>query len=159
MTGKMLGACCIALASGGMLRTLLLERRREEELLRRMAAALSTAAREIRWKRQPLPAILSALSEDDRVGHYFEKLTSSLNRKIPLQDAWKEVFMTFPVEKERLLHMDLSGDAQQIESALEQVSQQLYTALELRKQQRPQQTKLSVAAALSAAGGLILLLL
>lgn len=155
----MIGAACIALAAGSTLRTFLIERRREERLLQHMAAALSTIAREIRWKHQPLPAIFTALSEDEFVGKYFAELSEMLDSKTPLQYAWKSVFADFTTEKDLLLAIDVTGDEQQLVTSMERGAQQLLHSLEERKKQRPQQTKLCVAATLSAAGGLILLLL
>lgn len=159
MTVKLLGAACIALAAGGTLRTLFFESRREELLLQQMAAALSTMAREIRWQKRAVPAIFTGLSADTVVGEYFAQLGELLNRKIPLQSAWNEVFSEFPIGKETILSIDMTGDETQLVASLEEAAAQLRCVLSMRRQQRPQQRKLSFAAVLSSAGGLILLLL
>ena len=159
MTVKFIGAFCVALAAGSTLRTILIERRRKERLLQRMAAALDTLAREIRWKHSPIPDILTTLEKDVVVGVYFKNIKKNLNRKIPLQFAWDNGFSAFPLAEEVLLNIDLSGDEAQMVSSLERGAELLRQMLEERKRQRPEQTKLCTAAALSIAGGLILLLL
>ena len=159
MTMKLIGAACIALAAGKTLQTLFLQRRREDTLLRHMAAALTTMAREIRWHHRPIPTILQALKQDEMVGGYFGKLATLLDSKNTLQYAWKIVFNSFPIEKETVLNVSVAGDEEQLVASLENAADRLQHALELRRSKRGEQTKLCVAAALSAAGGLILLLL
>lgn len=159
MTMKLLGAACIALAAGDTLRTLFFQRKREDALLQHMAAALMTMAREIRWKQQPIPAILRVLSEDEIVGKYFEELLELLDSKIPLQSAWKKIFIDFPIEREIILSIDIISDETQLTASLENAAERLEHTLQERRSKRPEQTKLCVAAALSASGGLILLLL
>ena len=156
---KLIGAACIALAAGKTLQTLFLQRRREDTLLRHMAAALTTMAREIRWHHRPIPTILQALKQDEMVGGYFGKLATLLDSKNTLQYAWKIVFNSFPIEKETVLNVSVAGDEEQLVASLENAADRLQHALELRRSKRGEQTKLCVAAALSAAGGLILLLL
>ena len=159
MTMKLIGAACIALAAGKTLRTIFLQRRREDALLRHMAAALTTMAREIRWHHRPIPAILQALKQDEMVGKYFAELAILLDRKNTLQYAWNIVFNSFPIEKETILNIRVAGDEEQLLASLENAADRLQHALELRRSKRGEQTKLCIAAAMSAAGGLILLLL
>ena len=159
MTMKLIGAACIALAAGKTLRTIFVQRRREDTLLRHMAAALTTMAREIRWHHRPFPAILQELKQDEMVGEYFGKLATLLDSKNTLQYAWNIVFSSFPIEKETLLNIRVAGDEEQLVASLENAADRLQHALELRHNKRGEQTKLCIAAALSAAGGLILLLL
>ena len=159
MTIKLIGAACIALAAGKTLRTIFVQRRREDALLRHMAAALATMAREIRWHHRPIPAILQALKQNEMVGEYFAELAVLLNSKNTLQYAWNSTFYRFPIEKETILNIRVAGDEEQLVASLENAAERLQHALELRHNKRGEQTKLCVAAALSAAGGLILLLL
>lgn len=159
MTVKFLGAACIALAAGNTLRTLFIQRRREDLLLQHMAAALSTMAREIRWKHQPIPAILRELAQNEIVGAYFEELSELLNSKNTLQNSWMKVFTEFPVERETIINTNLIGDEEQLIASLENAAERLESAMQERRSKRPEQTRLCVAAALSASGGLILLLL
>ncbi len=159
MTLKLIGAACVALAAGGTLRTIFIQRRREERLLQHMASALDTMAREIRWKHSRIPDILALLERDVIVGIYFKNIKAKMDRKIPLQFAWNTVFSAFPLVEEVLLNIDLNGDETQMEKSLAQGAVSLRQLLEERKRQRPEQTKLCTAAALSIAGGLILLLL
>ena len=159
MTMKLIGAACIALAAGKTVQTLFLQRRREDALLRHMAAALATMAREIRWHHRPSPAILQALKQDEMVGKYFAELAVLLNSKNTLQYAWKCAFNSFPTEKETILNIRVAGDEEQLVASLENAVERLQHALELRRSKRGEQTKLCIAAALSASGGLILLLL
>lgn len=159
MTIKLIGAACIALAAGNTLRTLFLQRRQEEALLRHMAAALTTMAREIRWNHRPIPAILQELKRDEVVGEYFAEMALLLDSKNTLQYAWSKVFNDFPVERETVMNISVVGDEEQLVASLESAAEGLQRALELRRNKRGEQTKLCVAAAMSAAGGLILLLL
>lgn len=159
MTVKLLGAACVALAAGSTLRTIFFERRQEDRRLQDMALALDTMAREIRWKHRPIPDILSALSTDTTWGTAFFEIGEMLDRKIPLQLAWNKVFSKIELGKEELLNIDLNGDESQMVTSLERGAEALRKILTERKKQRPEQTKLCTAAALSAAGGLILLLL
>lgn len=159
MTIKLIGAACIALAAGNTLRTIFVQRRREEELLRHMVAALTTMAREIRWHHRPIPAILQQLKRDEIVGEYFGEIALLLDSKNTLQYAWNKVFNDFPLERETMLNIGVAGDEEQLTASLENAVESLQRALELRRSKRPEQTKLCVAAAMSAAGGLILLLL
>ena len=159
MTLKLLGAACVALAAGSTLRTIFLQRRREEELLQHMAAALDTMAREIRWKHSRIPDILATLERDVIVGTYFKNIREKMNRKMPLQFAWDNTFSALPIIEGVMLNIDLNGDGTQMETSLTQGAASLRQLLQERKMQRPEQTKLCTAAALSIAGGLILLLL
>lgn len=159
MTIKLIGAACIALAAGNTLRTIFLQRRQEEALLRHMAAALTTMAREIRWHHRPIPAILQQLKRDEVVGEYFEEITILLDSKNTLQYTWNKVFSDFLLERETILNISIAGDEEQLIASLENAAESLQRALEQRRSKRPEQTKLYVAAAMSAAGGLILLLL
>ena len=159
MTLKLLGAACVALAAGSTLRTIFIQRRRAEDLLQHMAAALDTMAREIRWKHSRIPDILTMLERDTFVGIYFQNITEKMSRKIPLQFAWDNTFSALPIIEEVMLNIDLNGDETQMEASLSQGAASLRQLLQERKRQRPEQTKLCTAAALSIAGGLILLLL
>lgn len=159
MIVKLIGAACVALAAGGTLRTIFVERRREERLVQHMAASLDIISREIRWQHRAIPSILDMLERDAVVGEYFKHIKEKLNRKMPLQLAWNSTFSAFPLVQEILLDMDLNGDETQIVASLTQGADALRQLLEDRKKQRPEQTKLCTAAALSIAGGLILLLL
>lgn len=159
MTMKLIGAACIALAAGNTLRTLFLQRRQEEALLRHMSVALTTMAREIRWNHRPIPAILQELKRDEVVGEYFAEMALLLDSKNTLQYAWNKVFNEFPVERETVINISVVGDEEQLVASLENAAEGLQRALELRRSKRGEQTKLCVAAALSASGGLILLLL
>ncbi len=159
MTIKLIGAACIAIAAGNTLRTIFVQRRQDEELLRHIAAALSTMAREIRWHHRPIPAILQILERDEIVGEYFGKIALLLNSKNTLQYAWNNVFGDFPVEREIMLNISVAGDEEQLVASLENTAESLQHTLEQRRSKRGEQTKLCVAAAMSAAGGLILLLL
>ena len=159
MTVKLIGAACIALAAGNTLRTIFVQRRREDALLRHMAAALTSMAREIRWHHRPIPAILQQLKRDEIVGEYFGEITLLLNSKNTLQYAWNKVFSEFPIERETTMNVSVTGDEEQLTVSLENAAASLQRALELRRSKRPEQMKLCVAAAMSAAGGLILLLL
>lgn len=159
MTIKLMGAACIALAAGNTLRTIFVQRRREDALLRHMATALTTMVREIRWHHRPIPAILQQLKRDEIVGEYFGEIAILLDSKNTLQSAWNKAFSEFPIERETLLNISVAGDEEQLLASLENAAERLQRALEQRRSNRPEQTKLCVAAAMSAAGGLILLLL
>lgn len=159
MTIKLMGAACIALAAGNTLRTIFVQRRQDEELLRHMAAALTTMACEIRWHHRPIPVILQILERDEIVGEYFGKIALLLDSKNTLQSAWSKVFSDFTIEREIIENISVSGDEEQLTASLENAAESLQCALELRRSKRGEQTKLCVAAAMSAAGGLILLLL
>ena len=159
MTIKLIGAACIALAAGKVLRTIFLERQRENALLQHMAAALTTMAREIRWNHRPIPAILEELKQNETVGEYFGRIVRLLDSKNTLQYAWNSAFDSFPIEKETVLNIRVAGDEEQLVASLENAADRLQHALELRRSKRGEQMKLCVAAALSASGGLILLLL
>ena len=159
MTFKLLGAACVALAAGSTLRTLFITRRHEDRLLQHMALSLDTMAREIRWQHRSIPDILGVLSKDPLWGSDFFKIGEMLGRKIPLQVSWNAVFSETVLGNDVLRNIDLNGDESQMVTSLERGAEEIRKILEERKKQRPEQTKLCTAAALSAAGGLILLLL
>lgn len=159
MTIRLIGAACIALAAGNTLRTIFVQRRREDALLRHMAAALTTMAREIRWHHRPIPTILQQLKREEIVGGYFGEIEILLDSKNALQSAWNKVLEEFPLERETMINISVTGDEEQLIASLENAAESLQRALELRRSKRPEQTKLCIAAAMSAAGGLILLLL
>lgn len=159
MTVKLIGALCVALAAGSTLRTMFIERWREDRLLQHLAAALDTMEREIRWKHLPIGDIFDGLSKDTVVGDYFIKIKENMNRKTPLQFAWDNAFSSITLGQDVLLNVDLNGDENQLVRALERGAEELRKLLAERKKCRPEQTKLCAAAALSAASGLILLLL
>ena len=93
------------------------------------------------------------------MGEYFAELETLLDSKNALQYAWNRVFNRFPTEKETIVSISVAGDEEQLVASLENAADRLQHALELRRSKRGEQTKLCVAAALSASGGLILLLL
>lgn len=159
MTLKLIGAAFIALATGKTLQTLYLQQRREDALLRHMTSALAAMAREIRWHYRPIPAILQQLKEDEIVGEYFAEVAVLLDSKNTLQYSWNKVFSKFPIEQETIRNVSVAGDEEQLITSLEHAADSLQRVLELRRSKRGEQTKLCVAAAMSAAGGLILLLL
>lgn len=159
MRGKLLGAVLIAGAALRLFAACTRQRRREVQLLGELAAALETMASVIRWQKRTLPDILSALEGYPLAGKYFWNVRNIMESGIPLQTAWKQTFFSFDAGKDVLSQLELSGDEEKLTGSLLHGAAQLRNLCRQREETRRQDTKLYLAGLLSAAGGLIILLI
>ena len=159
MRGKLLGAVLIAGAALRLFAACTRQRRREVQLLGELAAALETMASAIRWQKRTLPDILSRLTAYPLAGRFFKNIQDLMACEIPLQEAWKQAFQELDAGGEVLLSLELSGDEEKLTGSLLHGAAQLRNLCRQREETRRQDTKLYLAGLLSAAGGLIILLI
>lgn len=159
MTVKLLGAALIAGAALRLFAACTRQRRREVQLLGELAAALETMASAIRWQKRTLPDILSRLTAYPLAGRFFKNIQDLMACEIPLQEAWKQAFQELDAGGEVLLSLELSGDEEKLTGSLLHGAAQLRSLCRRREEGRRQEAKLCLAGILSAAGGLIILLI
>ena len=134
--------------------------RRQLALIRDLAAALTQLAGEIRWKLLPLPDAIRNLSGRKLSGEFFRKILNSLESGYTLQNAWYMAFQDLPAEAGGiLLHMEWGGDVPQQEGSIMYAARQMTELGEKKQSALRQREKLCAAAALSAAGLLVLILM
>lgn len=134
--------------------------RRQLALIRDLATALTQLAGEIRWRLLPLPDAIRNLGERKITGEYFCEVFQSLESGNTLQSAWNMAFQDLPAEIGGiLLHMEWGGDVPQQEGNILYAARQMAELGEKKQEALRQREKLCAAAALSAAGLLVLILM
>lgn len=159
MRGKLLGAALLLAAALWTVITRLRQQRRQIVMLDDLATALEAMASAIRWQKRPLPEIIADMTHYSLVGEYFRNIADEVECEIPLQIAWNNVFSTFPIERERVLKLKLSGDAERLTGELQYVAEQLKECSERYRSHRQQTERLWMAGTLSGVGMLIILLI
>lgn len=157
---KPVGAILILL--GGLAVYLLYSRsqRKELSLIRDLSAALEQMAGELRWRLSPLPDAIHAVSERKISGKYFRSICEYLQGGNTLQAAWTQTFSALPPEISGIvLDMEWGGDLPRQEGMIRYVSERLRRLSERKQTELKQREKLCAAAALSAAGILVLILI
>ncbi len=157
---KAAGTVLVLLGGWGVWRQYTGALRRETALLRDLAAALSLLAGEIRWRRIPLPQGIGQLSGRKQAGPYFSRVCRMIESGYTLQNAWEKVFAEIPWPWASILcRMEWTGDSLQLQRSL------LWTAERLGELEKDgsgalhRRSQLCAAAAASAAGLLVLILL
>ena len=158
MTGKLLGAVCIACGAvwGCIARYRQLRQRRE--LVRAFMQALGHMEGPIRWQRQSMTPLLTELAQRPRCGAYFAAILKNVESNIPLQAAWDNAFSALPDAEtaDILRSVELTGDETCLLTGLQYGMRQL---AERREQADARDRRLTGAALFSAAGLLVILLI
>ena len=157
---KLAGTVLILLGSLGGFLGYSIAQRQEINLLRDIIAALGALESSIRWKKLPLPDGIRALASRQISGGYFAEIVNLMTGGETLQNAWNSVFYTInPEAADILCRMEWQGDTEQIQGGLRHCVEQLAARQTERQNSLHQREKLCGAAALSAAGMLIILLM
>lgn len=134
--------------------------RRRLVLIRDLADALNQLAGEIRWKILPLPEAIAHLSDRRISGSFFREIHQSVVSGNALQDAWENAFQKLSPEIGGiLLHIEWGGDLTQQEGSVLYAARQMRKLGEKKQDALHQRQKLCAAAAMSAAGLLVLILM
>ena len=134
--------------------------RRQLALIRDLAAALKQLAGEIRWKLLPLPEAITHLCDRRISGMFFQKISQLVESGTTLQNAWELAFRDLPVEIGGiLLRMEWGGDLARQEGSVLYAARQMTELGEKKQDALHQRQKLCAAAAMSAAGLLVLILM
>jgi len=156
---KPVGALMVMLGGVAVFFVFSSAQRRQLAYIRDLAAALTQLAGEIRWKLLPLPEAIRHLCDRKLTGTLFREIHNSLESGSTLQYAWIGAVQNFPGEvRDILLPMEWGGDIKQQEESVLYVARQMRELGEKRASALRQREKLCAAAALSATGLLVLIL-
>lgn len=158
---RALGALLILTAAASVLLTLLKRRKQSMALLSALIQDMERIAAAIRWKKQPLPQILEALSAEPYSGAYYRKITEMLKSDIPLHTAWNIAFSQLQSKNAAavLCGITLHGDEEALLGSLLHAAESLREIEHSRRAAQREETKLYTASVLSGAGMLIILLI
>lgn len=158
---KASGAILILSAAASVLLGWLKWRRQTAALLAALIGDMERIAAAIRWKKQPLPQILEALSEEPHSGVYYQKIAEMLKSNITLHTAWNDTFSGIqPKEAATVLcGITLQGDEEALLGSLLSAAESLREIEGRRRAAQREEVKLYAASVLSAAGILIILLI
>ena len=156
-----LGVCAILFAAALYLKKDWEIRQSRQLLVQDFLDAIESMETAVRWENATLPDVIQTQEKRKYAGSYFEKIGNSMKGGIPLQTLWNKEFSKLDCrELSRILcAISLCGDSEFLQNRL------AYAAMELREFQKRDRTeqktkrKLKVAAALSSAGMMIILLL
>ncbi len=134
--------------------------RRELALIRDLAGALTQLAGEIRWKMIPLPEGIRHLTNRRESGKFFSDIVILLESNTTLQEAWRSEFTTLsPSISDILCAIEWGGDLIRQEGSILYAASQMTELGESKKDALQQREKNCAAAALSAAGLLVMILM
>lgn len=158
---KLLGAVMIVSACGWYCAGKIRRERRALQLLAELADALGSMEGSIRFQRLPLPQVLAAQAERKLCGTYFSGVLQYMKGGYTLQDSWDGIWGKFPDREtaQILRRVEWSGDEPQLLGNLAYARRMLAALWEKRSAARREREKLTLAAALSAAGLLVILLI
>ena len=158
---KALGAILILTAATAVLLGWLKRRKQTAVLLMALIGDMERIAAAIRWKKQPLPQILKALSAEPHSGVYYQKIEEIMKSNIPLHTAWNDTFSGMqPKEAATVLcGITLQGDEEALLGSLLHAAESLREIENRQRAARREETKMYAASVLSAAGMLIILLI
>lgn len=158
---RLLGALLILSAAGAVYALHVRQKRQMLRILQELSSALRWMAAEIRWRNMPLPEVIQSLVENPVIGEHFSQLLHGLKGDIPLQRIWDEVFRNLKPEAaaDLVCKLQLSGDAQHVMESLRYGAEGLTELLEKLQQERVHNEKIYLAASLTAAGLLVILLI
>ena len=161
MTGKLLGAVCIACGAVWICIARYRQLRQRRELVQALTQALAHMETAIRWQRQSMTPLLGALAQRPCCGTYFSTILKTMESNIPLQMAWEKVFSTISdAETAAILRgMEVTGDETRLLTGLQYAQQRLRQLAERREREDIRDRRLTGAALLSAAGLLVILLI
>ena len=134
--------------------------RKELSLIRDLSGALTQLSGEIRWKNSTLPEGIRSLHGRKSSGPYFRTISEMLKGQNTLQEAWNNTFTNTSQEiTEILCNMEWGGDSQRQEGAILYAARRMTELGEAKQSVLRQREKLCAAAALSAAGVLVMILM
>lgn len=115
----------------------------------------------IRFQRLPLPQVIATQTGRACCGTYFSAVLQYMKGGYALQESWAEAWQKLPDrETARILQrIEWSGDETQLLRNLAYARQTLAALWDRRSAARREREKLTLAAALSAAGLLVILLI
>ncbi len=161
MTGKLLGAACIACGAVWGCITRYRQLRQRRELVRALTQALAHMETAIRWQRQSMTPLLTELAQRPCCGTYFAEVLEEVKRNIPLQVAWNDAFssLTDAETADILRGLELTGDETHLLAGLQYAQRRLHQLTERREREDTRDRRLTGAALFSAAGLLMILLI
>lgn len=161
MTGKLLGAVCIACGAVWGCIARYRQLRQGRELVRAFMQALGHMEAAIRWQRQSMTPLLTELAQRPRCGAYFAAILKNVESNIPLQAAWDNAFSALPDAEtaDILRSVELTGDETCLLTGLQYGQRRLRQLAERREQADARDRRLTGAALFSAAGLLVILLI
>ena len=158
---KLLGAAMIAASCGWLCAGKIRRERLALRLLGELVDALGSMEGTIRFQRLPLPQVIAAQTGRACCGTYFSAVLQYMKGGYALQKSWAEAWQKLPDrETARILQrIEWSGDETQLLRNLAYARQTLAALWDRRSAARREREKLTLAAALSAAGLLVILLI
>lgn len=158
---KLLGAAMIAASCGWLCAGKIRRERLALRLLGELVDALGSMEGTIRFQRLPLPQVIAAQTEREICGTYFLAVLQYMKSGHTLQESWVEAWRKLPDrETARVLRrIEWGGDETQLLGNLAYARRTLAALWDRRSAARREREKLTLAAALSAAGLLVILLI
>lgn len=158
---KLLGAAMIAASCGWLCAGKIRRERLALCLLGELVDALGSMEGTIRFQRLPLPQVIAAQTEREICETYFLTVLQYMKSGHTLQESWVEAWRKLPDrETARVLQrIEWGGDETQLLGNLAYARRTLAALWDRRSAARREREKLTLAAALSAAGLLVILLI
>ncbi len=158
---KLLGAAMIAASCGWLCAGKIRRERLALRLLGELVDALGSMEGTIRFQRLPLPQVIAAQTGRTCCGTYFSAVLQYMKGGYALQESWAETWRKLPDrETARILQrIEWGGDETQLLGNLAYARRTLTALWDRRSAARREREKLTLAAALSAAGLLVILLI
>lgn len=158
---KLLGAAMIAASCGWLCAGKIRRERLALHLLGELVDALGSMEGTIRFQRLPLPQVIATQTGRACCGTYFSAVLQYMKGGYALQKSWAEAWQKLPDrETARILQrIEWSGDETQLLRNLAYARRTLAALWDRRSAARREREKLTLSAALSAAGLLVILLI
>ena len=158
---KLLGAAMITAACGWLCAGKIRRERLALRLLGELVDALGSMEGTIRFQRLPLPQVIAAQAGREGCGTYFLAVLQYMKGGYALQESWTEAWRNLPDrETARVLQrIEWGGDETQLLGNLAYARRTLTALWDRRSAARREREKLTLAAALSTAGLLVILLI
>lgn len=156
LTGAAVILCAAIVTYREMLRSQCLRR----DMLQQLQSALEEMASAIRTTRLPLPEAIARQTEWPGCGVFFHTICRALEKGVTLSDAWEESFSSLRGQEGRILRsVTLRGDEPLILGQLEYAAAQLKKLEEQARAQDLSRRRIQLAASLSLACLLMIILL
>ena len=159
---KLLGAAMIAASCGWLCAGKIRRERLALRVLGELVDALGSMEGTIRFQRLPLPQVIAAQTGREICGTYFLAVLQYMKGGHTLQESWVEAWRKLPDRETARILQRIEwggGDETQLLGNLAYARRTLAALWDRRSAARREREKLTLAAALSAAGLLVILLI
>ena len=135
--------------------------RQQEQLTEELIGAVEAMETAVRWERCPLPESIRAQENRPAAGSLFREIHTHLERGMTLQTAWETSFRQIRLQRlsEILCAVSLSGDALALQNRFACAADEIRAFQTREREKQRESRKVRVAASLSAAGVIVILLL